>query len=130
VTETVSKDREARRRSPARIVLAGAAGNFVEWFDFTLYGFSAAVIAATFFPADQASAALLGTFAIYGVAFVARPLGAVVFGRIGDRAHRVGAAHGLGHRSHRTATGLGEHRRRRARPAAGVPAAPGLLRGR
>jgi MFS transporter, MHS family, proline/betaine transporter len=88
VTETVSKDREARRRSPARIVLAGAAGNFVEWFDFTLYGFSAAVIAATFFPADQASAALLGTFAIYGVAFVARPLGAVVFGRIGDRLGR------------------------------------------
>ncbi len=88
MTETVSKDREARRRSPARIVLAGAAGNFVEWFDFTLYGFSAAVIAATFFPADQASAALLGTFAIYGVAFVARPLGAVVFGRIGDRLGR------------------------------------------
>jgi MHS family proline/betaine transporter-like MFS transporter len=84
----MSKDREARRRSPARIVLAGAAGNFVEWFDFTLYGFSAAVIAATFFPADQASAALLGTFAIYGVAFVARPLGAVVFGRIGDRLGR------------------------------------------
>jgi MFS transporter, MHS family, proline/betaine transporter len=88
MTETVSKDRETRRRSPARIVLAGAAGNFVEWFDFTLYGFSAAVIAATFFPADSASAALLGTFAIYGVAFVARPLGAVVFGRIGDRLGR------------------------------------------
>jgi MHS family proline/betaine transporter-like MFS transporter len=88
VAETVAKAREARRRSPARIVLAGAAGNFVEWFDFTLYGFSAAVIAATFFPADRASAALLGTFAIYGVAFVARPLGAVVFGRIGDRLGR------------------------------------------
>lgn len=63
-------------------------GNFVEWFDFTLYGFTAAVIAATFFPAESGSAALLGAFAIYGVAFVARPLGAVVFGHIGDRAGR------------------------------------------
>jgi len=89
MTETVTDhDREARRRSPVRIVLAGAAGNFVEWFDFTLYGFSAAVIAAAFFPADRASAALLGVFAIYGVAFIARPLGAVVFGRIGDRLGR------------------------------------------
>lgn len=69
-------------------MLAGSAGNFVEWFDFTLYGFSAAVIAATFFPAGSASTALLATFAIYGVAFVARPLGAIVFGRIGDRLGR------------------------------------------
>ncbi|ANY09385.1 MFS transporter [Pseudonocardia sp. HH130630-07] len=75
------------RRSPARIMLAGASGNFVEWFDFTLYGFSAVVIAATFFPPGS-SGALLATFAIYGVAFVARPAGAVVFGRIGDRMGR------------------------------------------
>lgn len=92
MSETVSEQeratRSARRRSPARIVLAGAAGNFVEWFDFTLYGFSAAAIAATFFPADRSTQALLATFAIYGVAFVARPIGAVVFGRIGDRLGR------------------------------------------
>lgn len=89
MAETVSeRGRVGRRRSPSRIVLAGAAGNFVEWFDFTLYGFSAAVIAATFFPADGATQALLATFAIYGVAFVARPAGAVVFGWVGDRLGR------------------------------------------
>ncbi|MBP2367524.1 MFS transporter [Pseudonocardia parietis] len=92
MTETVSEHgdevRARRRQSPARIMLAGASGNFVEWFDFTLYGFSAVVIAATFFPADSGSSGLLATFAIYGVAFVARPAGAVVFGRIGDRMGR------------------------------------------
>ncbi|RZQ65967.1 MFS transporter [Amycolatopsis suaedae] len=77
-----------RRSSPVRVVLASSMGNFVEWFDFTLYGFSAAVIAATFFPAGNAQAALLSTFAIYGVAFVARPLGAFYFGRLGDRRGR------------------------------------------
>lgn len=91
MAETVSEHGDqvrARRQSPARIMLAGASGNFVEWFDFTLYGFSAVVIAATFFPADSGSSGLLATFAIYGVAFVARPAGAVVFGRIGDRMGR------------------------------------------
>jgi MFS transporter, MHS family, proline/betaine transporter len=91
VSEAVATSAPTRRSSPGRVILAGATGNFVEWFDFTLYGFSAVVIAATFFPADDGAAALLGTFAIYGVAFLARPLGAVVFGRIGDRRGRKNA---------------------------------------
>ncbi|WP_033296189.1 MFS transporter [Amycolatopsis jejuensis] len=75
--------------SSARSVLfASSVGNFVEWFDFTLYGYAATAIAATFFPSGNKVAALLGVFAVYGVAFVARPLGAVVFGRIGDRRGR------------------------------------------
>ncbi len=74
--------------SGRRVILAGATGNLVEWFDFTIYGFSAAVIAKVFFPPDAGTAALLGTFAVYGVAFLARPLGAVFFGRLGDRLGR------------------------------------------
>ncbi|MFD2467588.1 MFS transporter [Amycolatopsis silviterrae] len=78
-----------KHRSSARSVLfASSVGNFVEWFDFTLYGYAASAIAATFFPSGNQVAALLGAFAVYGVAFVARPLGAVVFGRIGDRRGR------------------------------------------
>ncbi|MEV0702384.1 MFS transporter [Saccharopolyspora sp. NPDC050389] len=76
------------RRSGKRILAACASGNFVEWLDFSLYGFSATVIAQTFFPADSGVVALLGTFAIYGVAFVARPAGGIVFSRIGDRLGR------------------------------------------
>ncbi|GAB3568512.1 MFS transporter [Amycolatopsis endophytica] len=71
-----------------RVLFASSVGNFVEWFDFTLYGYAASVIALTFFPPGNRAAALLGAFAVYGVAFVARPLGAVVFGRIGDRRGR------------------------------------------
>lgn len=78
----------AQRSTGRRVILACATGNFVEWFDFTIYGFSAAVIATVFFPPDAGAAALLGTFAVYGVAFLARPLGAVFFGRVGDRLGR------------------------------------------
>lgn len=74
--------------SGKRIILACALGNFVEWFDFTLYGFSAVVLAEVFFPPDDSAAALLATFAVYGVAFVARPLGAAFFGWLGDRVGR------------------------------------------
>ncbi|WP_265445766.1 MFS transporter [Flexivirga meconopsidis] len=68
-----------------RTVLGASAGNVVEWFDFLLYGLSATTIAMTFFPGENPSDGLLATFAVYAVAFAARPLGAIVFGRIGDR---------------------------------------------
>ncbi|MFE7354364.1 MFS transporter [Streptomyces sp. NPDC057543] len=71
-----------------RAVLATAIGNFIEWFDFSIYGFLAPVIATRFFPHENGTAALLSTFAVFGLAFVARPVGAVVFGRMGDRLGR------------------------------------------
>src|SRR5262245_7431513 len=74
--------------SRRRVLLASSVGNFVEWFDFTLFGFTATVLATVFFPPGDDVAALLGAFAVYGVAFFARPLGAYVFGRIGDRRGR------------------------------------------
>ncbi|WP_326836951.1 MFS transporter [Amycolatopsis rhabdoformis] len=72
-------------RMTVRTTFALSLGTFVEWFDFALYGFSTAVIAAQFFPSGNPTAALLGTLAIYGVSFVARPIGGVVMGRVGDR---------------------------------------------
>lgn len=86
---SVLSSEQARTTKMRRGVLfASSVGNFVEWFDFTLYGYTAGVLALTFFPPGDKTAALLGTFAVYGVAFIARPLGAVVFGRIGDRRGR------------------------------------------
>ncbi len=82
------KDVPTGSSSRRRVMFASSVGNFVEWFDFTLFGFTAAVLAKVFFPAGNDVAALLGAFAIYGVAFVARPVGAYVFGRIGDRRGR------------------------------------------
>lgn len=74
--------------SGKKIILACAIGNFVEWFDFTLYGFSVTVLATVFFPPGNRTAALVAAFAIYGVTFLARPAGAVFFGRLGDRRGR------------------------------------------
>jgi MHS family proline/betaine transporter-like MFS transporter len=60
------------------------AGNLFEWFDFTIYGFFATTIARQFFPPGDEQAAMLAFAATFGVAFVVRPVGAVVFGLIGD----------------------------------------------
>ena len=77
-------DTATRRRA----LLAAAVGNFVEWYDFVLYGASAWILAQVFFPQQDATAALLATFATFGVAFLARPFGAVILGHVADRAGR------------------------------------------
>jgi MHS family proline/betaine transporter-like MFS transporter len=59
-------------------------GNIFEWYDFIVYGFFATSIAETFFPAEDERAALLATFAAFGVGYVLRPLGAIVLGLVGD----------------------------------------------
>ena len=79
VTDVASEP--ARRTSLVPIVV----GNVFEWFDFTVYGFFATTIAQQFFPPGDEQAALLGAAAVFGVAFVMRPFGAVVFGLVGDR---------------------------------------------
>jgi MHS family proline/betaine transporter-like MFS transporter len=84
MTTVERRTRPTRRRA----TLAASVGNFVEWFDFGVYGFLAPVIATQFFPASDGAAALLATFAIFGVAFLVRPIGGLVFGRLGDRIGR------------------------------------------
>lgn len=76
------------RSSNLKVLGACISGTFVEWFDFALYGFSAATLAIVFFPEGNEGAALLGVVAIYGVTFVFRPLGGFFFGRLGDRLGR------------------------------------------
>ncbi|SFT93973.1 Sugar phosphate permease [Kosakonia arachidis] len=73
-----------------RALVAGSIGNFIEWYEFAVYGFLATVIAKNFFTLEGESAitSLILTYAAFAVAFFFRPLGAVVFGRIGDRIGR------------------------------------------
>jgi MHS family proline/betaine transporter-like MFS transporter len=80
-------DRELRRQR-TDVTRAGAIGNFIEFFDFSLYGFFAVMISQLFFPTISPVAALLATFAVYGGAFVMRPVGAIVFGHVADRVGR------------------------------------------
>jgi MFS transporter, MHS family, proline/betaine transporter len=75
--------RPASSTARRSVVIAGL-GNILEWYDFIVYGFVAAHIAKHFFPAQSESTALLATFAAFGVGFLARPLGAIFFGRLAD----------------------------------------------
>lgn len=71
-----------------RTVIAASVGTVIEGYDLLLYGYFAGVLAKRFFPADDPTAALLNTFAIYAVGFAVRPIGGVVFGHVGDRVGR------------------------------------------
>ncbi|HEU5485953.1 MAG TPA: MFS transporter [Microlunatus sp.] len=67
-----------------RAVAAVGVGNAIEWYDYAIYGSFAAVLGATFFPGLDDATQLLLAFAVYGTALLIRPLGALVFGRLGD----------------------------------------------
>lgn len=71
-----------------KVTKAAVAGTVIEWFDFAIYGFTAPVIALTFFPEGNQMAGLLQTFAIFAVAFALRPVGGAYFGMMGDRVGR------------------------------------------
>src|SRR5690606_17976952 len=73
-----------------KVIGAAAMGNFVEWFDFAVYGFLATIIASQFFPSESGSLRLLKTFRAFAVAFAMRPLGGTFFGVLGDRLGRKG----------------------------------------
>lgn len=69
-------------------VAAAALGNCMEWFDFGVYSYLAATIGHVFFPTDHVTS-LLSSFAVFGVAFMVRPLGGFVFGPLGDKVGRI-----------------------------------------
>lgn len=73
-----------------RQVLTGAlVGTFVEWFDFALFAYTVPVFAVVFFGTNNISVSLLYTFGVvYGVPFIFRPIGGVLWGHLGDRVGR------------------------------------------
>lgn len=73
-----------------RALVAGSVGNFIEWYEFGVYGYFATVIAARFFTPEGGSEAeaLVRTYASFALAFFFRPVGAALFGRLGDRIGR------------------------------------------
>ncbi|GAA3751299.1 MFS transporter [Salinactinospora qingdaonensis] len=81
---TSSDHREARK-----IALASFIGTSIEWYDFFLYGAAAALVfGPQFFPSDNALASQLAALSTFAVGFVARPLGGIVAGHLGDRIGR------------------------------------------
>ncbi len=74
--------------STRRVAVAGIVGNILEWYDFALYGYLSTVFADQFFPSTGKLASLVGAYAVFAIGFLARPLGGLVYGWIGDRLGR------------------------------------------
>jgi MFS family permease len=79
------------RASMRTVVAASSAGTAFEWYDFFIFGSLAQVISKTFFTGLSDTAGYVAALALFGVGFAFRPLGALVFGKIGDQAGRKGA---------------------------------------
>ena len=71
-----------------RVIIAAAVGNVIEWYDFYIFGSLAAVLSVKFFEQSHPVAALLSTIALFTAGFLIRPLGAFLFGWMGDRVGR------------------------------------------
>jgi MFS family permease len=83
---------EAKEGASMRtVVSASSAGTAFEWYDFFIFGSLAQVISKTFFTGLTDTAGYIAALALFGVGFAFRPLGALVFGKIGDQAGRKGA---------------------------------------
>ncbi|WP_043308645.1 MFS transporter [Pseudomonas sp. ML96] len=79
----------APTNSPARVATASFIGTAIEFYDFYVYATAAAlVIGPVFFPQGSGTAQMLASFITFGIAFLARPLGSVLFGHFGDRIGR------------------------------------------
>lgn len=72
-----------------RVAIASCVGTTIEFYDFFIYGTAAALVfPKVFFPALGSTAGTVASFATFAVAFIARPVGAVIFGHFGDRIGR------------------------------------------
>ena len=87
---TSSKQSSSVPTAPSmfKAVLAGSIGNALEWFDYGLYGYFASIISSQFFSSKDPVTALMLAFIVFGVGFVMRPVGGLIFGHYADRVGR------------------------------------------
>jgi MFS family permease len=91
VEGVTADENKAKPASMLTVVAASAAGTAFEWYDFFVFGALTPIIAKNFFSALPPTAGLLAALGLFGTGFFFRPLGALIFGRVGDRAGRKGA---------------------------------------
>jgi MHS family proline/betaine transporter-like MFS transporter len=82
--KTAEQTSLAPQPSFRRLILVGLIGNVMEWYDFAVYGFFAVTIGRLFFPAEKPIISLIAAFGAFAAGFLVRPIGGIVFGRIGD----------------------------------------------
>lgn len=87
---TTSKLERGAAANPSmfKAVFAGSIGNALEWFDYGLYGYFASIISSQFFASQDPVTALMLAFIVFGVGFVMRPIGGLIFGHYADRVGR------------------------------------------
>lgn len=88
MSATVSGANLSLRPSMTRVIAAASIGNMLEWYDFIVYAVFAIPISHAFFPGKTDFTSLLETFITFGIGFLARPLGAILFGTYADRTGR------------------------------------------
>ncbi len=85
---TVDSATQAERQvTVTKVAISSFLGNFIEWFDYASYSYLATIIATVFFASGDTSG-LIMTFAVFAISFVARPIGAFVWGSLGDKKGR------------------------------------------
>jgi MFS family permease len=88
---TIAERHENSPWSMARVIIASSAGTTFEWYDFFIFGSLAPVISRVFFANLEPTPALIAALALFAAGFAFRPLGALIFGVVGDRLGRKGA---------------------------------------
>lgn len=74
-----------QKSSLRKVIVSCMIGNALEWYDFALYGYFATILSGLFFPSQDPYASLMATFGVFAAGFIMRPLGAIIFGHIGDK---------------------------------------------
>jgi MFS family permease len=87
----VAEHPHLKRWSMARVIIASSAGTAFEWYDFFIFGSLAPVISKVFFAGLDPTPALIAALALFAAGFAFRPLGALIFGVVGDKLGRKGA---------------------------------------
>ena len=77
-----------KKPKKSKFVMAGIVGNIMEWFDYGIYGFFAVAISTNFFPNNDPMVSLILSFMVFGLGFIARPIGGFIFGHLGDKIGR------------------------------------------
>src|SRR5512133_2499798 len=88
---TVAEQQQHKSGSMARIIIASSAGTAFEWYDFFIFGSLAPVISKVFFAGLEPTPALIAALGLFAAGFAFRPLGALIFGVLGDKLGRKGA---------------------------------------